>query len=97
LYVGSRKGVYCRPYYIGKVMEITDIDTGEIITNSIKEHSFFKIVMKDNIKPGTNVNVKHLRIFPHYQMGGMVYLNRIRRAIVDKVYLVINGRKRIIK
>jgi hypothetical protein len=97
LYVGSRKGSYCRSYYIGKVMEIIDIDSGIDITGSIKEYSFFKISMQDNIKPGTNVRVKHLRIPPHYQMGGMVYLNRIRRAIVDKVYFMINGKKRIIK
>lgn len=97
LYVGSRKGSYCRPYYIGKVMEVVDIDSGEIITNSIKEYSFFKIIMNETVKPGTNVHVKHLRIPPHYQMGGMVYLNRIRRAIVDKVYLTINGKKRLIK
>jgi hypothetical protein len=97
LYVGSRKGSYCRPYYIGKVVEVIDIDSGKTITDSIKEYSFFKIVMQENIKPGTNVQVKHLRIPPHYQMGGMVYLNRIRRAIVDKVYLTINGKKRAIK
>lgn len=96
LYVGGRKGSYCRPYYIGKIIEIYDIDTSNVITNNIKEYSFFKITMTDGIKPGTKVHIKHLRIFPHYQMGGMVYLNRIRRLIVDKVYLTIHGEKRII-
>jgi len=97
LYVGNRKGSYCRTYYIGKVLEVIDIGSNESIVDSIKEYSFFKITMKDNIKPGTNIRVKHLRIPPHYQMGGMVYLNRIRRAIVDKVYFTIHGKKRIIK
>lgn len=97
LYVGSRKGSYCRPYYIGKVLDVIDIESNESIMSSIKEYSFFKIVMNENIKPGTKIRVKHLRIPPHYQMGGMVYLNRIRRAIVDKVYFSINGKKRSIK
>lgn len=97
LYVGGRKGTYCRPYYIGKILSIIDIDTGADITNKIKDYSFFKIVMNNEIKPETNVNVKHLMIPPHYQMGAMVYLNRIRRAIVDRVYFLINGKKRLIK
>lgn len=97
LYVGSRKGSYCRPYYIGKVLDVIDIDSSESLMPFVKEYSFFKITMNENIKAGTNVLVKHLRIPPHYQMGGMVYLNRIRRAIVDKVYFTINGRKRTIK
>lgn len=96
LYVGSRKGSYCRSFYIGKILEIIDLDSNTNITDSIKEYSFFKVTMQDHIKPGTNVQVKHLRIPPHYQMGGMVYLNRIRRAIVDKVYLMIHGKKRSI-
>ena len=97
LYVGSRKGSYCRPYYIGKIIDIIDSDSDESILHSMKEYSFFKVIMNEDIKPGTNVRVKHYRIFPHYQMGGMVYLNRIRRAIVDKVYLTINGKKRVVK
>jgi hypothetical protein len=95
-YVGGRKGRYCRPYYIGKVLDITDIDTGESIMNKMKEYTFFKIVMDESVI-GKNVIVKHARIAPHYAMGAMVYLNRIRRAIVDKVYFTINGKKRPIK
>lgn len=97
LYVGGRKGSYCRPYYIGKLISVIDMSNEEILTNSVAEYSFFKIKMSKDIKPGTRVKVKHLRIPPHYQMGGMVYLNRIRRAIVDRVYFMINGKKRIVK
>lgn len=97
LYVGGRKGSYCRTFYIGKVVDIINMDTGEYITDKIKEYSFFKVVMRSDIEPGTNVRVMHLSIKPHYQMGGMVYLNRIRRAIVDRVYLTIHGKKRPIK
>lgn len=97
LYVGGRKGSYCRPFYIGKVIDIIDIDTNKSLMPFMREFTFFKISMVKDIPVGTKVLVKHYRIPPHYQMGGMVYLNRIRRTIVDKVYLVINGKKRTIK
>jgi hypothetical protein len=96
LYVGGRKGSYCRSFYIGKVLDIIDIDSQKSILDQMKEYTFFKIAMSDAINPGQKVMVKHLRI-PHYQMGGMVYLNRIRRNIVDKAYYIINGKKRVIK
>lgn len=97
LYVGGRKGSYCRSFYIGKVLDIIDIDSKESILGKMKEYTFFKIIMADDVEPQRKVMVKHLRIPPHYQMGGMVYLNRIRRNIVDKAYYVINGKKRAIK
>jgi hypothetical protein len=96
LYVGGRKGSYCRPYYIGKVIDIIDIDTNETIFHKMKEYTFFKIVMQEDMI-GKNVMVKTYLVPPHYQMKSMVYLNRIRRAIVDKAYFTINGRKRVIK
>jgi hypothetical protein len=97
LYVGGRKGTYCRPYYIGKLLDVVDIEQSKSIMENVKEYSFFKITMNENVKSGTNVLVKHLRICSHYQMGALVYLQRIRRIIVDKVYFTINGRKRPLK
>jgi hypothetical protein len=94
IYVGGRKASYCRPYYMGKIIDITNVDTDSSIFKSIKEYSFSKIKMSDDVDPGVNVLVEHMYIPPHYQMGGMVYLNRIRRSIVDKVYYRIHGRKR---
>ena len=94
LYVGGRKGFYCKPFYIGKLLEVTDSVTGESLMDKVKEYSFFKIEMNSTVPVGTQVFVKHLRIPPHYQMGGMVYLNRIRRKIVDKVYKTIHGVER---
>lgn len=93
-YVGGRKGFYCKPFYIGKLESIVDAETGEDLMGKVKQYSFFKIDMDKSVTPGTKVTVNHLRIPPHYQMGGMVYLNRIRRKIVDKVYKVIHGRDR---
>lgn len=93
LYFNSKKGY--RPYYFGKVIDIINVSDNKSIINDLYEYNFFKIFMKKNVLPGTKVYVKHLRIYPHYSMGGMTYLNRIRRAIVDKVYFSLNGKKRI--
>ncbi len=93
IYVGSRKGFYCKPYYLGKLLDVKN-EAGLSLMDSVKEYTFFKIVMNDDIQPGTKVEVRHYRVPPHYQMGGMVHLNRIRRTIVDKVYLTLHGRKR---
>lgn len=96
LYVGGRKGSYCRPYYLGKIVDVIDLHKNISLISNIKNYSFFKINF-ENISPNTKVRIKHYRIYPHYQMGGMVYLNRIRRIIVDKVYFEIHSKKRIAK
>lgn len=93
IYVGARKGFYCKPYYLGKLLDVT-VD-GNSAMNAVDEYTFFKVILKKgSIAPGTKVTVRHLRVPPHYQMGGMVHLNRIRRNIVDKVYLTLHGKKR---
>jgi hypothetical protein len=68
-------------------------DDKKSILNDVLEYSFSKIKLSKT-PPNTKVQVIHLRVPPHYQMGGMVYLNRIRRKIVDKVYLSLHGVKR---
>jgi hypothetical protein len=82
-YIGGRKASYAKPYYIGKLLNIID-NNGNCILSSVTEYSFSKIKIKD-IVSGTPVVVTHLRIPPHYQMGGMVYVNRIRKNIVDEI------------
>lgn len=96
LYIGSRKGSYCKSYYLGKLIDIVDVDTKMSLLDKVKDYTFFRINMDESIPVGTEVQVTHLKIPPHYQMGGMVYLNRIRRAIVDRVYFVLNGKKRVL-
>lgn len=81
-YIGGRKASYTKPYYIGKILSILDKKDKQPITHLVKEYSFLKIKM-NNIKPNTEVIVTHLRVPPHYQMGGMVHVNRIRKNIVD--------------
>lgn len=92
-YIGGRKCSYSKPYYIGKVLDIMNLSDGQSILDDMKSYSFSRIKLK-NTASGTNVRVSHLRIPPHYQMGGMVHLNRLRRKIVDKVYFTLYGCKR---
>lgn len=88
-YIGGRKAAYTKPYYIGKLLSIFDKKTGSPLMGNVIEYSFSRIKMKD-VAPGTAVVVTHLRVPPHYQMGGMVYVNRVRKKIVDRVNLILN-------
>lgn len=88
-YIGNRKGTYSKPYYIGKLLSILDSETKEPILKNVVEYSFNKIKLKD-VPPGTKVTVKHLRVAPHYQMGGMVYVNRIRKKIVERARILMH-------
>lgn len=83
-YIGGRTGSISQPYYIGKILNILDKDTKLSLLDNLCEYSFLRIKMK-NISPGTEVIVNHLRVPPHYQMGGMVYVNRVRKEIVDSI------------
>jgi len=88
-YIGGRKATYSQPYYIGKLLNVIDKNTKQPLMCYVKDYSFSKIHMRD-ISPGMEVIVTHLRVPPHYQMGGMVYINRIRKKIVDKILLILN-------
>lgn len=86
-YIGGRKAAYTKPYYIGKLLSLIDKKSKATLINNVTEYSFSKIKTKD-IAAGTIVTVSHLRVPPHYQMGGMVYINRIRKKIIDRaIYL----------
>lgn len=88
-YIGGRKASYTKPYYIGKLLSVIDQASKTPLLDKVVEYSFSKIKMKD-IDPNTKVTVTHLRIPPHYQMGGMVYVNRVRKKIVDRAQAVLN-------
>lgn len=92
-YIGGRAASYARPYWIGKILDIKDVDSDTSILHNMKDYSFTKIWM-NNCEPDTKVKITHLRVPPHYQMGALTYLNRIRRKLVDKIYLILNGKKR---
>ena len=88
-YIGGRKATYTKPYYIGKLLNVIHRDTKVPLMHLVKDYSFSRIRMHD-IDPGTPVTVSHLRVPPHYQMGGMAYVNRIRKKIVERARAVIN-------
>ena len=81
-YVGGRSATYAKPYYIGKLLDVVSVDSGQSLFNNVIEYSFLKIKMS-NMSVGDKVIVTHLRVPPHYQMGGMVYVNRIRKNIIE--------------
>jgi Zn finger protein HypA/HybF involved in hydrogenase expression len=88
-YTGGRKGTISRPFYIGKLLAINEKKSKTPLIDHVVEYTFSKIKVRD-IVPGTEVIVTHLRVPPHYQMGGMVYINRIRKKIVDRANLLLS-------
>ncbi len=88
-YIGGRKASYSKPFYIGKLLNVINKNTREPLINNVINYGFSRIRMRD-IVPDTEVSVTHLRVPPHYQMGGMVYINRIRKKIVDRSLAVIS-------
>ena len=78
LYIGARKGVYDKPFYLGKLLEVQFENSS--ILSQVKFYTFSKIIIEI---PDCDVLVTHLRIPPHYHMGGLMYLNNIRRKILD--------------
>jgi len=84
LYIGGRKGSYVKPYYIGKLLDVISIDNNDSLLDNVDDYNFSHIKVS-GVKPGTKVRVIHLGIPPHYQMGPMVYLNKIRKEIKNKL------------
>lgn len=93
-YVGGRKMKCFGPCFIGKIVDMFNMDTNEILLDKIKEYSFVRIIMDESVPVGTNVLVSHWRIPSHYELGNLVFLQRIRRLIVDRIYFRLNGVKR---
>lgn len=94
-YVGGISFKDYGPCFIGMIIDIVDKNTGTSIKENIKNYTFSQINM-ENIAVGTPVLVKHFRIKSHYEIGSLVYLQRIRKRIVDSVYFKLNGRKRVV-
>jgi ribosomal protein L37AE/L43A len=83
-YIGGRKASYSKPYYIGKLLDVYLEDQSSIL-NKVKQYSFLKIKVAEDIPENTKIFVKHLRVPPHYCSNGMSNDNRIRKKIVDKL------------
>ncbi|HVI41861.1 MAG TPA: hypothetical protein VM577_14520 [Anaerovoracaceae bacterium] len=96
-YMGGRKFKNYGPCFIGKLIDVVDKNTGKSIKDHIKEYSFVTITFDETIEFGTPVAVTHFRIPSHYEMDSMVFLQRIRRQIVDKVFFRLNKKKREVR
>lgn len=83
-YIGGRKASYIKPYYIGKLISVHD-RLGTNLINLVESYSFEKIVTS-GIIDNTEVEVAHMMVVPHYQMGAMLYINRARKNIVNKFH-----------
>jgi hypothetical protein len=94
VYIGGRKASHVKPFYIGKLLNVVMTDTNEPIMHLVKDYSFSRIKLSEMPK-STKVTVTHLRVPPHYQMGGMVYVNRIRKKIIDKVSLLLENKNEV--
>lgn len=80
LYVGGRKGVYIKPYYIGKLLDILG-ENNQSLMHQVRNYSFNRIALKN--APDQKVKVIHLRIPPHHQLGALDYINRAKRKIIS--------------
>jgi hypothetical protein len=94
VYIGGRSFHSYGPCYLGLILDIKDMRSGKSIKSSMKEYSFVQINMNEDIVPGTPVSVSHYFINSHYEIGAMVYLQRCRKRIVDKIYFKMHGTKR---
>jgi len=93
-YTGGRKFKEYGPCFIGMIRDIRDKSTGLSLKHKIKEYSFVKIKMTDDVLPGTQVEVTHYRIPSHYEMGSLVYLQRCRKRIVNSIYFKLHKKRR---
>ncbi len=91
-YIGGRSFKEYGRCFIGKIIDLTDKSTGKSVRSSINSYSFSKITT--NLEPGTEVEVTHFRILPHYEIGSLVFLQKVRSNIIDKVYFRLHGKKR---
>lgn len=94
-YTGGRKYKNYGPCFIGKLIDVVEKDTGKSLKEYVKEYSFVDLTMSEAVLPGTLVMVTHFRIPSHYEIDSMVFLQRIRKHIVDSTYFRINKKKRI--
>lgn len=82
IYIGNRKSYYCQPFYIGKLLDVVD-NKGVSWLHAVSDYSFSLI--KTNLAPGTKVQVSHLRIPAHYQVGILSHINRLKKSISDSL------------
>ena len=82
-YIGGRKYKNYGPCFIGKLISVNDESTKKSYLNKVNYYTFSKI--DTSLPPGTKVEVKHFRIPSHYEMKSMVFLQKIRKQLVESI------------
>lgn len=93
-YIGGRSYKNYGSCFIGRLIDVTDKGTNTSLLSEVKEYSFSKITMSKNVIEDTDVTVTHFRMPSHYEMNGLVFLQRIRRSLVDSIYFKLYNKKR---
>jgi len=93
-YVGGRLMKHSNRCFLGKLIDVRAVDIDQSLLSFVDFYTFSQIKMSDEIPIGTRVTVRHFRIPSHYEMHGLVYLQRIRRKIVDSVHMRLHGTRR---
>jgi hypothetical protein len=94
VYIGGKKLINYGPCFIGRLISVTHQKSQSEITNLVDNYSFnnIKLLSSDKINVGDIVKVKHFRIASHYEMGPLVFLQRIRKDITTRTKKVIHGK-----
>lgn len=93
VYIGGKKLINYGPCFLGRLVSIAD-SSGKDVTSYVKEYSFSNIKLFNNnqVLPGEVMTVKHFRIASHYEMGPLVFLQKIRKDITTKTKRLIHGK-----
>lgn len=83
-YVGARLFNDYGPCFIGKLIEITEVETQKSLKHLVKDYSFSDIKIPGALD-GTLVEVKHYRIASHYEAGSLAYLQKVKRNICNRL------------
>lgn len=75
------------PCFFGKLLEVKNLNTNKSLLSEVEKYSFTQIKLFDKacLPLNTKIEITHCRLIPHYEIGHMIYLQRIRNKIVDKI------------
>lgn len=78
VYVGGIKATVIKNHFIGKLLSVKA--DGKDVMNLVMNKGFHNISFKE-LKPGTNIDVEHLSILPHYGLGALGIINKTKNQI----------------
>lgn len=85
-FIGSKILKDYGPYFIGQLIDITDIQTNQSLINCVEKHSFSEIKLSPNdVVPGNKVRVEHFRVPSHYNIAHTMILQGVKSNISRKL------------